>query len=163
MDIDLKWLPGCLLPATAEQNHLVHWYLLQNIYKGCQQSLAFVLNAVLVTEAFHQGSHFPVVMPRHRGEQAAEWDGGELLQDLAFSLLKISPWLFLFFPPRMILTGARFGSSGAQWTSRWTQTGSRCRLRGAGREKNPKPPDDLDSIFLQVQQLNPQQSLPTFV
>lgn len=101
MDVDLKWLPGCLLPATTEQNHLVHWYLLQNIFKGCQQSLAFVLNAVLVTEAFHQGSHFPVVVPRHGGEQAAQWDEGELLQGLACSLFKTSPcprW-FPFFPP----------------------------------------------------------------
>lgn len=101
MDIDLKWLPGCLLPAIAEQNHLVNQYLLQNICKGCQQSLGFVLNTVLATEAFHQGSHFPVVVPRHCGEQAAEWDEGELLQGLASSLCKTSPCprLFPFFPP----------------------------------------------------------------
>lgn len=88
---------------------------------------------------------------------------GRVIARLGFLPAQNIPLIIPIFPPRMILTGARFGSSGAQWTSRWTQTGSRCRLRGAGREKNPKPPDDLDSIFLQVQQLNPQQSLPTFV
>lgn len=95
----MKWLPGRLLPAIAEQNHLVNQYLLQNICKGCQQSLGFVLNTVLATEAFHQGSHFPVVVPRHCGEQAAEWDEGELLQGLASSLCKTSPCprLFPFF------------------------------------------------------------------
>lgn len=141
MDIDLKCLPGCLLPTTAKQNHLVNWYLLQNIYKGCQQSLGFVLNAMFVTEAFHQGSHFPVVVPRHCGEQAAEW-GGRVVARLGFLPAQNTPLpqiLPMFFP-RMILTGAQFGSSGAQWTSHWTETGSRCRLRGAGREKKPQTP-----------------------
>lgn len=64
---------------------------------------------------------------------------GRVSARLGFLPAQNIPLIMPIFPPRMILTGARFGSSGAQWTSHWTQTGSRCRLRGAGREKTQNP------------------------
>lgn len=165
MDIDLKWLPGRLLPAIAEQNHFVNQYLLQNICKGCQQSLGFVLNTVLATEAFHQGSHFPVVVPRHCGEQAAEWDEGELQQGLASSLCKTSPCprLFPFFPPgwySLVLDLEVQVPGEPVIEHRLVHVAGCVELGG---KKSPKTPQDLDFIFLQVQQLNPQQSLPTLI
>lgn len=73
------------------ENYLVNWYLLQNIDEGPQQSLAFILNAMLSTKGFHQRSYFPVVVSRHGGEKAAEWNEGVIVR-ISFH----HPWFPLF-------------------------------------------------------------------
>lgn len=64
------------LPSPCPTSRLPRLrYSLHNVGKGREQGLGLVLYAMLGTQGLHQGSHFVVIVSRHRGEKASGGTG----------------------------------------------------------------------------------------